>query len=156
MPYAWPLVFLFYGPFAEVLLWFTSRIVVNNYFILCEFITLLDFHRGLSDCKSLQVSKTLLSILVDLNQNLLDSFFWFPTVPRVFPNFEDCYNHRNAIGITTTTDMFQFFFVRWLGQIIYLYFQYFTPYKFFTSAFPDGLSLGFEWQQVSRTLRGIL
>ena len=29
MPYAWPLVFLFYGLFAQVLLWSTSRIVPN-------------------------------------------------------------------------------------------------------------------------------
>ena len=37
----------------------------------------------------------------------------------------------------------------------YYYYYYFTPWEFFTSAFEDGLSLEFEWQQVSRTLLGI-
>ena len=67
------------------------------------------FYWGLGDSKSPQVSRTFLSILVDLS----DVVVWMVSV-------------RPQISVI----------------IIY-------SFEFFTSALADGLSLEFEWQQVS-------
>ena len=61
-------------------------------------------------------------------------------------------NCRKFTGRRFNQITFIFRFLRFLFILSLL----FTPWEFFTSVNADGLSLEFEWQQVSRTLLSVL
>ena len=117
-------------------------------------------HWNLSDSKSPQVSKTLLTILADLN----NAEVWIvSTWPLISISSSPCTNPFGAvqselitIGITVTF-VFHSFSVLYTGLGYYYYYHYFffffTPWEFFTSAVADGLPLEFEWLQVSSSLQ---
>ena len=62
--------------------------IVNYYFTLWVFITptLAIFYRSLSDSKSVQFSKTLLSILADLNNAVVWMVSIRPPILKFFPS----------------------------------------------------------------------
>ena len=149
------------------------------------------FHWRLSDSKSPQVSKTLLSILAVFNNAVV----WIvstrpPTSKSSWPFNNTLVTVPKApitIGIIVTFMFHSFFnslarsmylslfshsFSLFCGQLgqqsrqfckfslfcwllwdLVLLLLLFTPWEFFTSVLADGLSLEFEWQQVSPSLQ---
>ena len=105
------------------------------------------FHWGLSDSKSPQISRTLLSILVDLNNVVVWVVFTCPLISK----FSSSFNNPSltvpkapiTIGINVT-----FMFHSFIIIIIIII----TSWEFFASVLADGLSLECEWQQVSSNL----
>ena len=122
------------------------------------------FHRIFNYSKSPQISRTLLSILEDLN----NAVFWMvSTCPVISKSFSPFTNPLVTvlrapiiIGIYVTFMFISFFnfLVDWLrvGDPFvcqyYYYYYYFTPWEFFTSALADGFSLEFERRHVSSNL----
>ena len=82
------------------------------------------FNGSLSDSKSPQVSRTLLSILVDFNNAAL----WMISTSALISNFSSLFT-KTVLSLL------------------------FTLLVFFTSVLVDGFSREFEWQQVSSSLK---
>ena len=91
--------------------------------------SLMVFHWSLRDSKSLQVSTTLLSILVDLN-----TVVWmFSTCPHISKSFSPCTNHLVTVpsapitnGITVTLMFHSFFSSLARSRYLYLFSLSFT------------------------------
>ena len=107
------------------------------------------------------LSRTLLSIRVDLNNTLL----WMVSIRPLVSKSSSPFNNPLlavprapiTIGINVTF-IFHNFFFNSLARSRYLsFFSFslllFTPLEFFISVLADGLSLEFEWQQVSSSLQ---
>ena len=128
------------------------------------------FHRSLKDSKSPQVSRTLLSIMANRNN---DVFGWFLLVilfpsPLLLVPILLLSRVVITIGITVTFmfhSFFQFSNKVLLLILLYAFFQFYSgqqtrqfsiitiiiiiiiySWEFFTSVLADGLSLEFEWQ----------
>ena len=127
------------------------------------------FHWILSDSKSTQVSRTLLSILAFLNNAIV----WMVSTRP--PTFKSSRSFNNplikvpkapiTIGIIVTFKFHNFFNPLASSRYLSLFSHSFNFilwsagtffWEFFTPASADGLSLEFEWEQVSRTLTSIL
>ena len=129
------------------------------------------FPRSLSDSEFPQVSRTLLSILANLNNAVVSIVSTPPviskassplvTVPRapitigiivtfMFHNFFDSLAKVEVLIPLFT--FFQFHTVVWQDIIIIIIIIIYSL-EFYTSGLADGLSLGFEWQQVSSSLQ---
>ena len=111
------------------------------------------FHWGLSDSKSPQVSRTLLSILAVLgNAVILDSLYRPPTSKFSRPINNPLVIVPKAlitIGIIVTLQILFFLFI----IIIVIIIITIHSLELFTSALVDGFSLESEWQQVSSNLQ---
>ena len=132
---------------------------------------------SLSDSMSPQVSRTLLSIVADLNNAVV---WMVSTRPFIFKSSSPFTNTlmtvpraRVAIGIIVNLMFYSFFdfiarskylsffsfsfnSILWFGlqsPQFYKFSLLFTPLEFFTSVLADGFSLAFEWQQVSSSLQ---
>ena len=119
-------------------------------------------HLSLSDSKSPQVSKTLLSILPDLNNAIV----WMVSVRRFISEFPKPWINPSVtlpkapitIGNNATFLSHSFFnsLARSMNLSFFLlsfnYTLLLLLLEFFTSAYADGLLLEFEWQQVSSSL----
>ena len=136
----------------------------------------------LSDSKSPQVSRTLLSILVDLNNVVI----WMVSIcPPISNNFSPLSKTLGTvpsasitIGITVTFNFYSFFFyisfkylplfslslvfILWsagtakstIRQVFFLFIIIIIySLEFFTSVLADGFSLEFGWQQVPSSLQ---
>ena len=144
------------------------------------------FHWSLSDSKSLQVSRTLLSILAVLKNVVWMDSTRLPTIKSYSSLNNPVVTVPKApitIGIIVTFMFHSFFnslarsrylfffsisfsFILWSAgtakytilQVLccYHYYHYYLLIRVFASALADGLSLEFEWLQVSRTLLSIL
>ena len=134
------------------------------------------FHWSLCDSKSPQVSKTLLSILVVLNNAVVWMFSIRPltskpsspfnnplvTVPKapitvgiiVTFRFHSFFNSLARSSIFLSFHILSVLFCGQPGQQSPLLLLWlFTPLEFFTSVLADGFSLEFEWQQVFSSLQ---
>ena len=134
-------------------------------------------HWSLNDNKSPLVSKTLLNILADLKNAVI---WMISTCPLIFKSSTPFTNLLRIvpsapiiIGLTVTLIFYSLYDS--LDRSRYLSFRFllillsgpperqnlqlllllllFTLWEFFTSALADGLSLEFEWQQVSSRLQ---
>ena len=69
---------------------------------------------------------------------------------KIIPYYQRAFKACNLCGLTILPFFILFYFYRWSRVSIFISF---TPWEFFTSALVDGLSLEFEWQQVSSSLQ---
>ena len=138
------------------------------------------FHRRLSDSKSPQVSRTLLSILAVFNNAVVWMVSTRPPTSKSSMLFSNPLvtvpKAPITIGIIVTFMFHSFFnslarsrylsffshsfsFILWSAgtaksTILQIFFLLlFTPLEFFTSVLADSFSLEFEWQQVSSSLQ---
>ena len=109
--------------------------------------------------KSPQVARTLLSVLTIFNNAIVWIVSTRPPTSKSSRPFNNPLvsvpKAQITIGIIVTF-MFHSFFNSLAKLLLLLLLLLFTPWEFFTSVLADGLSLEFEWQQVSRTLISIL
>ena len=115
---------------------------------------LMVFNWSLSDSKSPQVSRTLLSILADLDNAVVWMVSTCPLISKSSSPFTNPLVTIPSTPITTgitVTFMFHSFFSSLARSSLLL--SSFTPLEFFTSVLADGFSLGFDWQQVSTSLQ---
>ena len=136
------------------------------------------FHWSLSDSKSPQVSRTLLSILAVLNNAVVwmistrpptskssspfsNPFVTVPNAPITIDIIVTCMFHNffNSLARLRYLSLFShsFSFILWstgtAKLTILQVLSFLLSFRvFFTSALADGLSLEFEWQQVSSSL----
>ena len=123
---------------------------------------------SLIDSTFLQVSRTLLSILDDLN----DAVVWMvSTRTLISKSSSPCTNQLVCVPIAassnsiTVTFMFhRFFSIPLQGPDTYISFRFLSIllgsqlsllWEFFTSVLANGFSLEFEWQQVSSSVPGL-
>ena len=113
------------------------------------------FSWRLSDSKSLLVSRILLGILANLCNVVVGMVSTHPLISNsVFPltkSLGTILSTSVVIGITVTFMFHKIFSSLACSKFYYNY--YYTPYKFFTPALADGLSLESKWPQVSSGLQ---
>ena len=113
------------------------------------------FHWSLSDSKSPQVSRTLLSILAVLNNAVVWMVFTRPPISKSSSPFSNTLvsvpNAPITIGIIVIS-MFHSFFFQFPSKVEVL-FIIIHSLELFTSALADGSSLESEWQQISSSLQ---
>ena len=103
------------------------------------------FHWSLSDSKSSQFYWTPISILADPYKIVL----WMVLVRRLISTSS---NHLTKI-LETVTNSPILIAIAVILLLLLLLLLSFTPLEFFILALADGLSLEFEWQQISWSLR---
>ena len=103
------------------------------------------FQRCLSESKFPKFSRTILSILTDLNNIVVwtQLFLWFTILPMPFPSLWGPFKMQLVSPSSSCST----------GFLYYYYYYYFTPWEFFTSALADGFLLKFEWQQISSSFQ---
>ena len=116
----------------------------------------------LSDSKTAKVSRTLLSILANLNKSVVKMFhnFFFNTLARsrylsffsLSFSFALWWARTQTSTILQVLFLFLFFIIIRSGRLAAYYFYHMTPWEFFTSE-ADSLSLKLGWQQVSSSFQ---
>ena len=105
---------------------------------------LMVFHRSLSDHKSPQVSRTLLSILTDFNNAVV----WMISIRPVISKSSSAFNNPSVTvprGLITISINVTFMFYRFLNsQARWRHLSF-----FFVLVLPDDHSLETEWQKIS-------
>ena len=126
---------------------------------------LMVFHWSLSHSKSAQVSRTLLSILDDLNYVLVWMVSTRPVISQsLYQSFGDCTKGTNYDWYNGHFNIPQFFqfsskvviliFIFNFSQFYnYYFYYYFKSCEFLTSVFAGCISLESEWQHVSSSLQ---
>ena len=125
-----------------------SIIIIIN-IIPCKFLHRLwplVFHQSLSDSTSPQVSRILLSLLVDLSNVVI----WMISARSLIFNYFRL--HFKPLGIVPNSAITIGITVTLILHCLYYYYYYYSLRVFFNNL-ANGVSLKFEWQQVSSCLQ---